>query len=589
MMPPHADAPAQRREAPLRVLVLTDLCSTRAGPEPYPLRAAEDLEALMRRLAPAVALDLANELGSSPAALDLRLDFTRLKDFAPRALVRQVPALDRLSRFIEGLEGLAGQRAHAPEQLDALLAELADLDRLGEVVRLCREAVGTPKGERRQVPASEERQQGQVGRILEMVDLPDQQERAASAIGSLVSAVGRRDDRGDQPSQIRRAVDLATRSFCLQLDRIYQHPSFQQLERLWRGLKFLVDSTDFRGDVELDLMHLPPGEALGRLDEALCQPILDGARPAPGLIIAPYQLDSVSVHVELMRQLAEAAEALQAPLVTSIGPAFLGLGQGREASTMRSPGALFEQPQYTKWNALRSKSCSRWLSVAFNRFLLRPPHTPREGSRGARYTEGARKSAHQLWGDPTWAAAALVVGSFTRYGWPTQLTGVEEGRIADLPIHDFMDGERKIGQIPVEAFLPKPLIEDLASAGIMALFTPLESDSAYLLRAPTVHQVSNKGGHLAYMLMTTRVVQHVEALMPQLRGLNSIEEIRRGLEQSLEALLANTGLGASTAVLVRPDPDRSDLLEAQLTLRTGRGVLRGAELELNFRLGGPTG
>ncbi|WP_198361261.1 type VI secretion system contractile sheath domain-containing protein, partial [Burkholderia ubonensis] len=38
-----------------------------------------------------------------------------------------------------------------------------------------------------------------------------------------------------------------------QLDAILHHPAFQALESTWRGLQFLVDRTDFRQNVKIEV------------------------------------------------------------------------------------------------------------------------------------------------------------------------------------------------------------------------------------------------------------------------------------------------------------------------------------------------
>lgn len=41
-----------------------------------------------------------------------------------------------------------------------------------------------------------------------------------------------------------------------QLDAILHHPDFQRLEAAWRGLKFLVDQTDFRKNVHIEVLDV---------------------------------------------------------------------------------------------------------------------------------------------------------------------------------------------------------------------------------------------------------------------------------------------------------------------------------------------
>ncbi|WP_232439017.1 type VI secretion system contractile sheath domain-containing protein, partial [Burkholderia ubonensis] len=41
-----------------------------------------------------------------------------------------------------------------------------------------------------------------------------------------------------------------------QLDAILHHPAFQALESTWRGLQFLVDRTDFRQNVKIEVLDV---------------------------------------------------------------------------------------------------------------------------------------------------------------------------------------------------------------------------------------------------------------------------------------------------------------------------------------------
>ena len=101
---------------------------------------------------------------------------------------------------------------------------------------------------------------------------------------------------------------------------------------------------------------------------------------------------------------------------------------------MPYPGGLLSRPEYAKWNALRDKDASRWLTLSFNRFLLRTPYSSRQ-----RNTLGLTETIHHhndyLWGDAVWLLTSLITASFARNGWPTEITGMDNGQVADLPLH----------------------------------------------------------------------------------------------------------------------------------------------------------
>src|SRR6056297_3179283 len=89
---------ATKREAqmPLRLLLVADL-----APQLRPSRTetrvrrvdANSFAGLMEDWQPALRLDVENRLGPQPPSLEIGLRFTSLKDFAPAAIARQIPAL----------------------------------------------------------------------------------------------------------------------------------------------------------------------------------------------------------------------------------------------------------------------------------------------------------------------------------------------------------------------------------------------------------------------------------------------------------------------------------------------------------------
>ncbi len=58
------------------------------------------------------------------------------------------------------------------------------------------------------------------------------------------------------------------RALSKQMDVILHQPQFQQLESAWRGLKLLVDRTDFRENIKLEMLHVTKEELLDDFDNA---------------------------------------------------------------------------------------------------------------------------------------------------------------------------------------------------------------------------------------------------------------------------------------------------------------------------------
>ena len=53
-----------------------------------------------------------------------------------------------------------------------------------------------------------------------------------------------------------------------QLDTILHNPDFQKMESAWRGLKLVVDRTDFRENVKLELLNVSKEDLLTDFEDA---------------------------------------------------------------------------------------------------------------------------------------------------------------------------------------------------------------------------------------------------------------------------------------------------------------------------------
>ena len=77
----------------------------------------------------------------------------------------------------------------------------------------------------------------------------DQVQRAMREILKLVGGESTR------PNVDRNALDgliaECDRRLSAQMDEILHHPEYQRLESFWRGLRMLVDRTDFQGDSKI--------------------------------------------------------------------------------------------------------------------------------------------------------------------------------------------------------------------------------------------------------------------------------------------------------------------------------------------------
>lgn len=110
------------------------------------------------------------------------------------------------------------------------------------------------------------------------------------------------------------------------MNEILHHPEFRRLEAAWRGLKFLVDRTDFREPIQVEVLNIPKETLLTAFNKMVFEPEYEKVSDVPvSIIIAAYEFDRSLQDIELIRELASKAELLHVPVISSIGPAFFGI------------------------------------------------------------------------------------------------------------------------------------------------------------------------------------------------------------------------------------------------------------------------
>lgn len=122
-----------------------------------------------------------------------------------------------------------------------------------------------------------------------------------------------------------------------QMDEVLHNEEFQKLESTWRGLRFLVERTDFNENIKIDLFDIRKEEALEDFENNpdITQSVVYkniysseygqfGGEPV-GAIIGDYQLGSASPDMTFLNKMASIAAMSHSPFLTSFGPKFLGL------------------------------------------------------------------------------------------------------------------------------------------------------------------------------------------------------------------------------------------------------------------------
>src|SRR5699024_1544020 len=133
----------------------------------------------------------------------------------------------------------------------------------------------------------------------------------------------------------------------------------------WRGLKLLIDRTDFRENIKINLLHVTKEEMLDDFEfspeivqSGLYKHVYSanygqfGGEPYAA-IIANYEFTATSPDIKLLQYTSAVATMAHAPFLSSVSAKFFGIDSYTQMSSIKELKALFESPIYTKWRSLR--------------------------------------------------------------------------------------------------------------------------------------------------------------------------------------------------------------------------------------------
>src|SRR5262249_39220140 len=144
-------------------------------------------------------------------------------------------------------------------------------------------------------------------------------------------------------------------------DEILHHPNVQKLESAWRGLKFVVDQTNFRENIKIDMINVSKDELLEDFENApeipksgLYKHIYTdefgtaGGEPF-GAMVSNYEFGPGPRDIALMQKVAAVGAMSHCPFIAAAGPEMFGLKDYTGLTKMKDLSSVFDGPQYTKW------------------------------------------------------------------------------------------------------------------------------------------------------------------------------------------------------------------------------------------------
>ena len=333
-----------------------------------------------------------------------------------------------------------------------------------------------------------------------------------------------------------------------QMDEILHHADFQALESSWRGLKLLVDRTDFRENTKLEILNASKQDLLDDFEDSpeitqsgLYKHIYTaeygqfGGQPV-GAIVANYFFDPSSPDIKTLQHVASVACMAHAPFIAAAGPKFFGLESFTGLPNLKDLKDHFEGPQFAKWQSFREQEDSRYVGLTLPRFLLRNPYDPEENPvKTFVYKESVSAShEHYLWGNTAYTFASKLTDSFAKFRWCPNIIGPQSGgAVEDLPLHHFESMGEIETKIPTEVLVSDRREYELAEEGFIALTMRKGSDNAAFFSAnstqkPKFFGISEEGKtaelnyklgtQLPYLFIVNRLAHYLKVLQREQIG-----------------------------------------------------------------------
>jgi len=354
-----------------------------------------------------------------------------------------------------------------------------------------------------------------------------------------------------------------------QMDEILHNKSFQELESTWRGIRFLVERTNFNENVKIDLLDATKEEILDDFENnlditqsTLYKQIYSaeygqfGGEPV-GAIVADYELDKSNQDMTFLNKMSSIAAMSHSPLLTSLSAKFFGLDNFAELENIKDLKSLLEGPQYTRWRTFRENEDAKYTGCLVNRFLTRSPYIPEDNPiKSFNYRETVDKHDDMLWGNGAYAFATRLTDSFADYRWCGNIIGPKGGgAVKDLPTYTYENYGSVQTKIPTEVLITDRREFELAENGFITLTLRRDSNNAAFFSANSVLKPKvfpntpegkaaetnfRLGTQLPYVFLISRLAHYLKVLQREEIGTwKERSDVERGLNEWLRQYISD--------------------------------------------------
>ena len=464
------------KKLPWRIVVASNLTPDRESSGPYSVD-KNSYNELTEKLAPSIFFTVKNTMGVEVKHLDVDLKIKSIKDFTPDSIAEKVPALASLLTLREMFKKYCNGEIKQ-EELQTFLSGKPTPSRLEPFFEgLTGKSQASPETT---VKADEKKSEskdskGNLDTIMNIMDLciKEEEKKDIAApqkpIEGLFESVGERYTVKASLKDLDAVTQTVDEILEEQVEEIIHAPMFIEFETAWRELKFLIDRTNFREGVKIDVIACEKGELDKTLTEKVFNPVWNNDTIAPDLIVSTHALSQSVVDEELAGNLAKLGQSTQTVILTWAGPKFFNIENFADLpSSVPSISMQLNGTGYEKWRSLREKNEPDWLVIATNGFYLRDTYGP-EGIRSKTFQYKESDDYENLPnGAGSIAVASILSEMFSLLGTDELLESKPRPELDNLPIVS-VTRDNKTVSLTCTLSLTNDQVYDITDSGLIPI------------------------------------------------------------------------------------------------------------------------
>lgn len=529
----------ETRELPFLMGIISDLSGQPEGPQ---LRVRDrkfveidrdNLNDVMASIQPRLMLHVENRLSNVKGKLAFELKFKNMDDFDPIQVVGQIKPLADLYAARVRLADLLG-KMDGNEDLDMVLQEILKDAKLQATLKK---------------DVEKREKDGKVGVDLakavskgKLVRDESQEQLAADMISEFVNQVtAKKVVSHDSIAFISKRIAEIDQLLSDQLNEILHHPDFLKLEGSWRGLNYLVHSSETGSNLKLRVLNVSKEELRKDLERAiefdqsaLFKKVYEeeygtfGGTPY-SCLLGDFEFGRTPMDMSLLQKVAEVAAAAHAPFIAAADPSMFDMDSYVDLGVPRDLGKIFESTEMAKWRSFRESEDSRYVALVLPRVLMRMPYgsrtNPVEGMNFEEDVDGIDNSKF-CWGNAAYALGGRITDAHAKYHWTAAIRGVEGGGlVTDLPAYTFKTTDGDIAlKCPTEIAITDRREKELSDQGFIALCHSKDSDFAAFFGIQTAQKSkmyntseananARLSARLSYILAASRFAHYIKVIM----------------------------------------------------------------------------